>query len=272
MTILKLAPVLILLCACTSVTNSPSDMTPHLDKSKASQKTKLSAIGALILSEYKHLTILSPEIAEDGEVVPFTVAGLNLQTGETAEVFVDDCQAMTITNQGRHTIRTLSTRVKMNRSVSGNGTIKVSTNGRHATSKPIKVRTGSGACNKSLSFVSTDIRSLNNEDTFHNTHRSIRLRGKYHRGVTSIKALIKHPMETGLRAHKISGQNLDPHYITNISLMMNNEEIAAIKSTAGLSRNPYVAIKVDSDKSVDSVSMVWRDNVGKYAKRTVKLN
>ena len=46
---------------------------------------------------------------------------------------------------------------------------------------------------------------------------TIKIRAKESKGIVTVKALIKHPMETGKRKNKKTGELIPPHYIQEVS-------------------------------------------------------
>lgn len=228
--------------------------------------------GMVVTTGAALMSIQSPAVAENGAVVPITIVGLNLLSGESARIYADNCEVMEITNHGDTTIRTLSTRVKMNKSTSAKGFIRVEAAGRQASSEPIEVTNGSGACNQDLGLhAANDIDFSHYAEKANTDKQSIRLNGSFEQGVTNVKAVITHPMETGQRAGKQSGNNVPAHYITNISIMQNQQEVATIKSTPSLSKNPHIAMELETLSDSGEFTLLWRDNTDKVGKNTTKI-
>ena len=57
---------------------------------------------------------------------------------------------------------------------------------------------------------------------------TIKMRSKEANGVVTVKALIKHPMETGARKNKKTGDMIPAHYIQEVHSKANNNWIYII--------------------------------------------
>ena len=91
---------------------------------------------------------------------------------------------------------------------------------------------------------------------------SIRLRASNKGGVATVKALITHPMETGLRKDKKTGKKVPAHFIQTISGKHNGKEVILAEWGAAVSKNPYLSFQFAGAKKGDSVALTWSDNKG----------
>ena len=89
-------------------------------------------------------------------------------------------------------------------------------------------------------------------------------------GVTQVKILAKHIMETGLRKDK-SGKVIPAHHITNLTATYKGNEIFVASLGPAISRDPYVSFSFKGAAKGDSVDFNWRDNQGKTAQKTAKI-
>ncbi|MCW9013226.1 MAG: thiosulfate oxidation carrier complex protein SoxZ [Gammaproteobacteria bacterium] len=93
--------------------------------------------------------------------------------------------------------------------------------------------------------------------------KSIKVRAKVKGGVTVVKTLISHPMETGLRKNKKTGQKIPAEFIQEVTCEHNgNNVLSALWGTA-ISKNPYLSFKFKGAKSGDTLKVSWVDNKGK---------
>ena len=92
--------------------------------------------------------------------------------------------------------------------------------------------------------------------------KSIRLRAKNSGGVATVKALITHPMETGLRKNKKTGKKVPAHFIQTVSGKHNGQEVMLAEWSGAVSKNPYVSFQFAGAKKGDSVELTWSDNKG----------
>lgn len=98
----------------------------------------------------------------------------------------------------------------------------------------------------------------------------IRVRGKARGGVAEIKALMKHPMESGLRINKKTGKPYPPKFIQNVEIAVNGSKAIDAQWSAAVSTNPYMAVKVKANKG-DEVVINVVDNTGEKGSATFKL-
>jgi len=90
----------------------------------------------------------------------------------------------------------------------------------------------------------------------------IKIRAKEAGGVVTIKALMSHPMETGGRKDKKTGQAIPAHFIQEVNITLNGKEQLKGYWSGGVSKNPYLSVKVKGGKKGDTVSLSWADNKG----------
>lgn len=88
----------------------------------------------------------------------------------------------------------------------------------------------------------------------------IKLKPKSRRGVIGIKALIKHPMETGLRKKK--GKLVPANHITHMVVLHNGTVVVDADVGSTISKNPYFKFSVSGVKG-DTIELRYTDNTGK---------
>jgi len=98
----------------------------------------------------------------------------------------------------------------------------------------------------------------------------IRMRGKSKDGVAEVKALIKHPMESGVRMNKKTGKPYPAKFIESVEVAVNGVKAVDAQWSGAVSANPYVAVKVKAN-SGDSVSISLADNTGEKGSSELKL-
>ena len=92
---------------------------------------------------------------------------------------------------------------------------------------------------------------------------SIKIRSKLKNNVTTIKALINHPMETGLRKNKKTGKFFAAHFINLVDVEHNGKSILNAQWGTAISKNPYLSFKFHNAKKGDELKISWTDNLGK---------
>ena len=90
---------------------------------------------------------------------------------------------------------------------------------------------------------------------------TIKLRAKESKGVVTVKAIIKHPMETGQRKNKKTGEKIPAHFIQQVICKANNNEVITINWGPAVSKNPYLTFAYMGSKG-DVVELTWEDNQG----------
>ena len=92
--------------------------------------------------------------------------------------------------------------------------------------------------------------------------KTIRLRASNKNGVATVKALITHPMETGLRKDKKTGKKVPAHFIQTVSGKHNGKEVIMAEWSGAVSKNPYMSFQFKGANKGDSVEISWSDNKG----------
>ena len=91
---------------------------------------------------------------------------------------------------------------------------------------------------------------------------SIKVRAKAKGDTVTVKALIKHPMETGLRKDKKTGKVIPAHFIQEVNCQHNGKDVLVAEWGPAVSKNPYLAFSFKGGKAGDSVKISWVDNAG----------
>jgi sulfur-oxidizing protein SoxZ len=91
-------------------------------------------------------------------------------------------------------------------------------------------------------------------------------------GGHDVMVLAKHPMETGLRKDKKTGEKVPAHFIQTMDFALNGAIVAQANLGPGVSKNPLISISVTGGNAGDTVSVNWTDNKGESgnAEKTIK--
>ena len=81
--------------------------------------------------------------------------------------------------------------------------------------------------------------------------KTIKIRAKAKQGVTTVKALMKHSMETGLRKNKKTGELIPAHFIQEVTCKHNGKEVLAAAWGPSVSKNPYLSFKFEGGAKGD---------------------
>jgi sulfur-oxidizing protein SoxZ len=91
---------------------------------------------------------------------------------------------------------------------------------------------------------------------------SIKIRAKEEGGVTTVKALVKHVMETGLRKDKKTGKLIPAHFIQEVTCEHNGNAVMTALWGPAVSKNPYLSFKFKGASKGDTLKLNWVDNKG----------
>jgi len=81
-------------------------------------------------------------------------------------------------------------------------------------------------------------------------------------GVTTVKAIISHPMETGLRKDKKTGKKVPAHFIEELKVQANGKDVLNANWGPAVSKNPLIHFTYKGGKKGDKISISWNDNKG----------
>ena len=85
-----------------------------------------------------------------------------------------------------------------------------------------------------------------------------RLKVKEKDGKVNVKAIISHPMLTGLTKDK-KGEKIPAHYINEVVVTANEKVVMTANWGGAVSKDPYISFNY-AGKSGDVVKLSWADN------------
>ncbi len=86
----------------------------------------------------------------------------------------------------------------------------------------------------------------------------------------TVKALMSHPMETGLRKNKKTGKKIPAHFIEEVIAKVGDKTVMEAYWGTAISKNPYLSFKYSGSKG-DVLTVSWIDNQGESATETAKV-
>jgi sulfur-oxidizing protein SoxZ len=89
----------------------------------------------------------------------------------------------------------------------------------------------------------------------------MRVRAIEQAGVTEVKILMKHDMETGQRKDA-AGALILAHFIQNVSVKHKDKEVLSAQFGTAISKDPFLAFKFKGGAKGDKVVVTWIDNKG----------
>ena len=91
---------------------------------------------------------------------------------------------------------------------------------------------------------------------------TIKIRAKNKNGLTTVKALMNHPMETGMRKDKKTSKMIPAHYIQQVNCTHNGKNVLLANWGTAVSKNPYLSFKFKGANKGDKLILSWKDNLG----------
>ena len=101
---------------------------------------------------------------------------------------------------------------------------------------------------------------------------SIKMSANIDGDVTTIKALISHPMETGMSKDAKTGEKIPAHFIQEVVCEHKGNTILTANWGPAISKNPYLSFRFTGGAAGDTVKLSWVDNKGEKdsAEATIK--
>ncbi|WP_295880376.1 thiosulfate oxidation carrier complex protein SoxZ [uncultured Thiohalocapsa sp.] len=100
----------------------------------------------------------------------------------------------------------------------------------------------------------------------------IKIRAKSSNGVTTVKSLMSHVMETGLRKDKETGEPIPAHFIQEVTAKWKDEVVMTALWSGGVSKNPYLSFKFNGGEAGDPIEITWVDNQGNSESGTAEIS
>jgi sulfur-oxidizing protein SoxZ len=100
---------------------------------------------------------------------------------------------------------------------------------------------------------------------------SIKIRAQAKGDECTVKALIKHAMETGQRKDQKTGKKIPAHFIQEVNCEHNGNNVMTANWGTAVSKNPYLSFKFSGAKKGDTVKLSWVDNKGEQDSAETKI-
>lgn len=101
---------------------------------------------------------------------------------------------------------------------------------------------------------------------------TIRLKTKTRNNITTVRAIIRHPMETGFRVDENSGELVPTHYIKLVTAKHNGQIVLSCDWSRAISKNPYLSFMFEGAKTGDKLELGWLDTQGKTDSIETQIN
>jgi len=80
--------------------------------------------------------------------------------------------------------------------------------------------------------------------------------------IATVKVLMPHPMETGLRKDPLGEGMVPIHFIHHVVATHNGRTVLDAQWSRSVSKNPFLEFRVRGAKSGDRIAVTWEDNRG----------
>ena len=98
----------------------------------------------------------------------------------------------------------------------------------------------------------------------------IRIRISIKDELTTVQAILKHPMDTGNSRDPETGNMIPAFFIETVTIHHGDKEIMSCDWSRAVSKNPYLSFSFTGAKAGDTVRISWQDSSGnKESKETV---
>lgn len=91
----------------------------------------------------------------------------------------------------------------------------------------------------------------------------MKIRTKTVDGITTVRLLITHPMETGRRRDETSGAVVPAHYIEELTLEHEGKPVVRCRLSTAVSKDPYFSLRFRGGRPGERIRVSWTDNLGK---------
>ena len=91
---------------------------------------------------------------------------------------------------------------------------------------------------------------------------SIRIRTSYRQGVTTVRSIIRHPMDTGFERDPQTGDVIPAYFIQEVICEHGEEIVLRCDWSRAVSKNPYLSFMFSGAKPGDKIRISWIDTKG----------
>ncbi len=99
---------------------------------------------------------------------------------------------------------------------------------------------------------------------------NMKMRAQLKDGVTEVKVLMSHPMETGRKKDDFD-RLIPAHFVQLVTATLNGKIVLEAQWGTGISKNPYLTFRLKGAKLGDIVAVTWLDNLGETAMHEIAV-
>ncbi|MBT7950579.1 MAG: thiosulfate oxidation carrier complex protein SoxZ [Gammaproteobacteria bacterium] len=99
----------------------------------------------------------------------------------------------------------------------------------------------------------------------------IKIRTSSKDGLTTVRSIIKHPMNTGFEFDDDKGEVIPVYFIKEVICKHNDKVVLRCDWSRAVSKNPYLSFVFEGAIEGDTVSISWTDSKGLSESATITL-
>jgi sulfur-oxidizing protein SoxZ len=92
---------------------------------------------------------------------------------------------------------------------------------------------------------------------------TLKIRTKQQDGLTLVRLLMTHPMETGRRRDEATGEVIPAHFIREVKIEHNGKLVVSGELSTAVSKDPYLSVRFRGGQPGDKIRVSWVDNLGR---------
>ncbi|MFT5658335.1 MAG: sulfur-oxidizing protein SoxZ [Gammaproteobacteria bacterium] len=100
--------------------------------------------------------------------------------------------------------------------------------------------------------------------------KSINIRAYEKDGIVTVKSVISHPMESGLRKNRKTGKKYSAHFIQEVIVRSADKTVMEAYWGGDIAKNPYLSFRFKG-KAGDQLTLSWIDNKGRSGNETTRI-
>ena len=90
---------------------------------------------------------------------------------------------------------------------------------------------------------------------------AMRMRATIEGDIATVKVLMQHEMETGLRKDKETGKFIPAHFINQVTATLNGKPVLEAQWGVGVAKNPFFEFRIKGAKAGDKIAVHAVDNL-----------
>ncbi|MCP3670443.1 MAG: thiosulfate oxidation carrier complex protein SoxZ [Gammaproteobacteria bacterium] len=93
--------------------------------------------------------------------------------------------------------------------------------------------------------------------------KPIQIRAKHTKGVTTVRALIKHQMSNSKSSPINKNKGSNPHFIQEVTCSLGDNIILSALWGSDIAKDPFLAFTFKGGNKGETIRLSWVDNMGK---------